>query len=188
MISSICKAWQTARSSEGTPPLSPDALNPDVTRSQVLRGITAGALVAGVTLTAEQAIAGETGRAKAVIDIDKVYDTWQDCFNAGDLDGLIGLYTSDVLYVDPKGNELVGKANVRANLAEIVALKPTIILGDRRHLLYRDIALTTNHWKLTIPGPNGSKQEIPGGGIEVMRKQADQGWQYIIDDASRSAN
>jgi len=188
MISSICKAWQAVRLGEGTPSLSPDALNPDMTRSQVLRGITAGALVAGVALTAERAIAATAGRAKAVTDIDKVYDTWQACFNAGDLDGLIGLYTSDVLYVDPKGNELVGKANVRANLAEIVALKPTIVLGDRRHLLYRDIALTTNHWKLTIPGADGSKQEIPGGGIEVMRKQADGGWRYIIDDASRSAN
>jgi ketosteroid isomerase-like protein len=67
-------------------------------------------------------------------------------------------------------------------------LKPQIVLGDRKHLVYRDTALTTNHWKLTIPNSDGSKQVVPGGGIEVMRRQADGGWRYIIDDASRSAS
>jgi hypothetical protein len=35
----------------------------------------------------------------------------------------------------------------------------------------------------------GAKQELTGGGIEVMRKTpGDGGWRYIIDDASRSAS
>jgi len=36
--------------------------------------------------------------------------------------------------------------------------------------------------------PDGTEQELTGGGIEVVRKQADGGWRYIIDDASRSAS
>jgi len=67
-------------------------------------------------------------------------------------------------------------------------LKPQIVLGDRRHLLYQDRALTTNHWRMNFNNADGVKQELTGGGIEVMRKQADGGWRYIIDDASRSAS
>ena len=188
MISSICKAWQAKCASTDASVTSPASADLGFSRSQVLRGIAAGAVLAGVALTTERALAAKSIRAIPVPDIDKVYDAWQGYFNAGDVDGLIGLYTSDVLYVDPQGKELVGKQNVRENLAGIIALKPQIILGDRRHLVYRDIALTTNHWKLTIPNADGGKQEIPGGGIEVMRRQPDGGWRYIIDDASRSAN
>ena len=32
------------------------------------------------------------------------------------------------------------------------------------------------------------KEELTGGGIEVLAKQEDGGWRYIIDDASRSAS
>jgi ketosteroid isomerase-like protein len=67
-------------------------------------------------------------------------------------------------------------------------LKPTIDIRDRRHVVYQDIALTTNHWKLTLTNPDGTTQELTGGGIEVVRKQADGGWRFIIDDASRSAS
>ena len=188
MISSICKAWQAVRASTDVSATSLDSAGLHFTRAQVLRGATAGAVLAGVALTAERAIAAKSARAKPISDIDRVYDAWQAFFNAGDIDGLIGLYTADVLYVDPDGKELRGKENVRKNLAGIIALKPQIVLGDRKHLVYRDTALTTNHWKLTIPNSDGSKQVVPGGGIEVMRRQADGGWRYIIDDASRSAS
>ena len=62
------------------------------------------------------------------------------------------------------------------------------MIGDRWHVVYQDTALTTNHWKLKLINPDGTVQDLTGGGIEVVRKQADGGWRYIIDDASRSAS
>lgn len=188
MISSIYKVWKAARSGNEDASLSSGATQPCLTRANFLRGITAGALVAGVALTTDRAVAAKAKRIKPVTDIDKLYDAWQDRFNAGDLDALVDLYTSDVTYVDPEGKQMVGKSKVRENLAGIIGLKPHIILGERKHLLYRDVALTTNHWKLTIPNADGTNQELTGGGIEVLKKQADGGWRYIIDDASRSAS
>jgi len=41
---------------------------------------------------------------------------------------------------------------------------------------------------VTYTNPDGTEQELTDGGIEVARKQADGGWRYIIDDASRSAS
>ena len=124
-----------------------------------------------------------------VTDIDKLYDVWQERFNAGDLDGLVDLYVEDVTYLSPEGKYLVGSNAVREDFEGLLSIKPTIVLGNRKHLLYGDIALTTNHWRMNFHNEDGVLQELTGGGIEVMQKQqSDGGWRYIIDDASRSAS
>lgn len=159
-----------------------------LTRFDFLRAATVGVVSAGVTAVAGPALAARPKGAAPVTDLDKLYDAWQERFNAGDLDGLVDLYVSDVTYVNPDGKEMVGQARVREDFQGLLALKPQIVLRDRKHLIYRDTALTTNHWTLTMKGESGANQELTGGGIEVMRKQADGGWRYIIDDASRSAS
>jgi hypothetical protein len=47
-------------------------------------------------------------------------------------------------------------------------LQPQIVLQDRKHVIYQDTALTTNHWKLRLTNKDGSRQELTGGGIEVV--------------------
>ncbi|MBA4760045.1 MAG: SgcJ/EcaC family oxidoreductase [Sphingosinicella sp.] len=133
--------------------------------------------------------AGATGSRSVppVTDLDKFYDAWQERLNSGDLEGLVDLYVEDVTYVNPDGKLLYGKSAVRVDFEGLVALKPNIVLGNRRHVVYHDVALTTNHWRMNFTNADGVKQELTGGGIEVLRKQADGGWRYIIDDASRSA-
>ena len=76
---------------------------------------------------------------------------------------------------------------MKADFEGLLALKPQIVLGNRKHVVYRDIVLTTNHWRMNFTNADGVKQELTGGGIEVIRKQADGGWRFIIDDASRAA-
>jgi uncharacterized protein (TIGR02246 family) len=159
-----------------------------LTRSDFLRVMAAGFLASGVGITTEPAFAAKRGAIAPVTDLDKLYDAWQSRLNTGDIDGLVDLYVSDVLYINPEGKQMTGNSMVRADFEALIALKPQIELGDRRHLVYHDIALTTNHWKLKITNPDGTQQDLSGGGIEVMRKQADGGWRYIIDDASRSAS
>jgi uncharacterized protein (TIGR02246 family) len=159
-----------------------------MTRSSFLRLMTVGAVAASFGGAACAHAKDKTGRVPPVTDIDELYDAWQDRMNAADLAGLVDLYVADVTYVNPDGKVLFGKEAVRADFEAILALKPQIVLGDRKHLLYRDVALTTNHWRMTFAGPDGKEQVLTGGGIEVMRKQEDGGWRYIIDDASRSAS
>tara|TARA_R110002124_G_scaffold282460_1_gene457618 strand:+ start:678 stop:1238 length:561 start_codon:yes stop_codon:yes gene_type:complete len=185
MIKSISRALQHGDAGEETSP--PAAASQGLTRSNFLRAMAAGVMTAGVAMAAKNAYAATSSGIEPVTDIDKLYDVWQSRFNAADLEGLVDLYVSDVTYINPDGKLMTGKSCVREDFAGLLALKPQIILGDREHHLYHDIALTTNHWKLAFTDEAGVKQELTGGGIEVMRKQSDGGWRYIIDDASRSA-
>jgi len=189
VIGSIRKAWQHRTTTETHAPGTPDNGQSGLSRSEFLRVAAAGAIAMGIGAKSAAARAASASNAIAVTDIDKLYDVWQERFNAGDLDGLVDLYTEDVTYLSPEGKYLIGKEAVRNDFEGLLAIKPTIVLGNRKHLLYGDIALTTNHWRMNFQNEDGALQEMTGGGIEVMQKQkSDGGWRYIIDDASRSAS
>ncbi|EBA06700.1 YybH family protein [Sagittula stellata] len=159
-----------------------------LTRAGFLRLLGTGLFAGGAGLSATGLFAQTSSDTAPVTDIDKVYDAWQDRFNAGDLDGLIALYAEDVTYINPDGAEWIGKAATKADYAELLALKPRIEIGDRIHVVHQDIGLSTNHWTLELTDPEGKVQTLTGGGIEVLRDFGDAGWQFIIDDASRSAS
>lgn len=159
-----------------------------LTRLHFLKLAATGTVAAGFATTACAGASARPGRVAPVTNIDDLYDAWQNRMNTADLEGLVDLYVEDVTYINPEGVLLHGKDAVRKDFEGILALKPQIVLGDRKHILWQDVALTTNHWRMTYPGADGTTQVATGGGIEVMRKQADGGWRYIIDDASRSAS
>lgn len=159
-----------------------------VTRARFLRLLGAGFLASGAGLSANDLFAQTKGDTAPVTNLEKVYDAWQERFNAGDLEGLLALYAEDVTYINPDGATLHGKAATRGDYEALLALKPRIEIGNRIHVLHQDIALSTNHWKLELTDPEGKVQNLTGGGIEVLRDYGAAGWQFIIDDASRSAS
>ncbi len=188
MIGSIRNVWDNAEQGDTSPLDRSDCPPAGLTRATFLRVMAAGAVSAGMAVAPKAARAATARHIAPVTDIDKLYDAWQERFNSGDVEALVDLYVEDVTYVNPDGKSLNGKSNVREDFKEVLALKPKIVLGNRQHYVYEDIALTTNHWRMNFTNADGVMQELTGGGIEVMRKQADGGWRYIIDDASRSAS
>ncbi|MDO7835567.1 SgcJ/EcaC family oxidoreductase [Sphingobium sp. HBC34] len=186
MIASITSAWRRARA--GHMAGTDGAGDLDLTRSAFLRVAAAGIVTAGIGMAAGRAIAASRHGIAPVTDVEKLYDAWQERFNAADLDAMMDLYLPDVAFISPQGKTLTTPAAIRADFAEAFALKPVIDIHDRRHIRYRDIVLTTNHWSMTLTGPDGKPEQLTGGGIEVLQKQSDGGWRFIIDDASRSAS
>ncbi|MBU0555022.1 MAG: SgcJ/EcaC family oxidoreductase [Alphaproteobacteria bacterium] len=184
MIGSLREAWQGKF--PGDTPDSLPSTRGNLTRANFLRVMTAGALAVGFGGVGKAA--SGTSSVPPVVDLDKFYDAWQERLNAGDLEGLVDLYVEDVTYVNSAGQLLHGKAKVRKDFEGLLAIKPQIVLGNRQHVVYRDIVLTTNHWRMNFTNADGIKQEMTGGGIEVIRKDTDGGWRFIIDDASRSAS
>jgi uncharacterized protein (TIGR02246 family) len=188
MIASILEVLSRSRSNQNSNSLSATAEAHGLTRSHFLRVAAMGAVTAGFGLGSGKALAAASSKSiPPVTDIDKLYDAWQARFNAADVDGLVDLYVTDVTFINPQGKVINGKAGVRADFVEAFKLKPQLVLHDRKHIVYRDIALTTNRSTMTLPNPDGTKQTLQGGGIEVLQKQADGGWRFIVDDASRSA-
>lgn len=189
MIATVYKIWRQALFNEDAGDFGRSIEREgSLTRSDFLRVMMTGILSTGLATSSGMAFAASTASVRPVTDLDELYNAWQERLNTADLDGLVDLYVSDVAYINPEGKELFGNSAVREDFKGLLALKPRIDIRDPKHVVYQDIALTTNHWKLTLTNPDGATQELTGGGIEVVRKQADGGWRFIIDDASRAAS
>lgn len=189
MIASLLKALQNINPNKQPSPCFASDHSANLTRGDFIRIVAAGTLAGGVSGTSSSAHAALSSGVSPVTDIEKLYDTWQERLNTGDLDGLVDLYMEDVTYINPSGVLMYGREKVREDFVGLLSINPNIVLGNRKHYVYQDVALTTNHWRMNFVNADGIKQELTGGGIEVLRKDPrDGGWRYIIDDASRSAS
>ena len=108
--------------------------------------------------------------------------TWEAAFNTGDVEQVMALYESDCILVPQPGQTVAGTAAVREALLGFLAVKGQIKLTSKRVLQSGDIALLNGHWDLNGTGPDGSPVSMSGDTNEVIRRQADGTWRYVIDD------
>jgi ketosteroid isomerase-like protein len=66
-------------------------------------------------------------------------------------------------------------------LQSFVDAKPTLSMERSSVLQVGELALTTHAWKATGTGPDGPV-ELAGDAVEVVRRQADGTWRFVIDD------
>jgi len=103
--------------------------------------------------------------------------------NAGDLDALMSLYEPACSMVRRDGGVALGHAEIREVLDRLIALRPrmtteivkVVAAGD-------DLAMVYNDWHMSAKRPDGQPIEASGKAIEVVRRQADGTWRFILDD------
>jgi len=128
-------------------------------------------------------------------DHDLVADTparlmqvFADRVRAADLDGLVSLYARDAVFQPAPGVELRGE-EIRAALAELLALRPTITYrGDAAVLLCGELALVSNDWSMEGTSPDGSPVRQAGLSADVVRRDPDGTWKVLIDQPRGGAS
>jgi ketosteroid isomerase-like protein len=101
-----------------------------------------------------------------------------DGFNRRDVDGLLALYESDAAVVEIDGSVSSGPAAVRDHLERLVALGGTMTSTNLTSVEAGEIALVTAEWVIV---DSSVAPSITGRSAEVLRRQADGGWVYVID-------
>jgi uncharacterized protein (TIGR02246 family) len=103
--------------------------------------------------------------------------------NAGDLDGLVALYEKGATLIREDGTAATGHDAIRAELGGILTAKPHLVMdvktirrgGSNMALLYND-------WHGTAVDADGKTVRLNGCAVEVVRRQPDGRWLYVIDD------
>jgi uncharacterized protein (TIGR02246 family) len=113
---------------------------------------------------------------------DDMPAVFEQAFNTGDIDQVLALYESDAVLVPQPGQVVHGLPAIREALQGFFALKLPIRLERKRVLVMGDIALVASSWKLSGTGPDGSAVDLGGNTTEVIRRQTDGTWRYVIDD------
>jgi ketosteroid isomerase-like protein len=76
---------------------------------------------------------------------------------------------------------VTGSAAIRDVLAGFLASRPVMEFDHTYMFVSGDTALARGRWKLTSTGADGAAETIVGTSIEVLRRQADGSWRYVID-------
>lgn len=104
-----------------------------------------------------------------------------DAFNSGDIHNLMALYEPTAVLVPKPGEIVEGTAAIRAALEGLLTLKGKMRSENEYALVHDDIALLRAKVHLVGTAPDGSPVEINNHTSEVVRRQSDGSWLYILD-------
>jgi uncharacterized protein (TIGR02246 family) len=109
---------------------------------------------------------------------------WGEAYMAGDLDGMLELYEPDATWMPQPGNVVTGLDAIREHLTNFLTLRETTTfeLKPEYTLEAVDLALLRARWTLKGKTPDGEQVDIEGFTADVVRRQADGTWRYVIDD------
>ena len=115
--------------------------------------------------------------------LDEADRRYVETANAGDVEGLVGLYAEDATRYSPSGTTSSGLAAMRA-FAEGVAstpgfhLEPTLVATEIS--ASSDLAYTLNELELTTTGEDGAPVVQRLRDLHTWRREAD-GWRIVVD-------
>jgi len=117
--------------------------------------------------------------AKSPEDCDRLFS---EGINGGDAGAVAALYESTgVLLLG--GERHVGPEAIRSVLQAWLAAQPRIVMNVTRiERAGDDLAVLYNDWSVTTTGADGKREEGAGKAIEVVRRQPDGTWKYVLDD------
>jgi uncharacterized protein (TIGR02246 family) len=113
---------------------------------------------------------------------EQVLEAIVDGINTGNLDALMALYETEAGFATQPGSLAHGLAGIREALGGFVAMKGKLDLKVTRILEASDLALVIGVWSFTGTGPDGESVKLEAKNADVLRRQADGSWRFVIDN------
>ena len=129
-----------------------------------------------------EAIAPDLHRVDGRGTPEEVLKSIVDGINTGNLDALMPLYEHGAAFATQPGSLAHGLSGVRESLAAFTAMKGTLDLNVTRVLEASDLALVVGVWSFKGTGPDGEPVTLTGHNADVLRRQADGSWRFVIDN------
>ena len=105
-----------------------------------------------------------------------------DGINNGNLDALMSLYEPEAAFASQPGSLAHGATGVRQSLAAFIAMKGTLDLKVTRVLEAGGLAFVAGVWSFSGTGPDGKPVTLTGRNGDVLRRQGDGSWRFVIDN------
>ena len=102
--------------------------------------------------------------------------------NTGNLEMLLSLYETDAAFAARPGTLAHGLAGVCESLDGFIAMKGKLDLEVTRVLEVDDLALVVGEWSFSGTGPDGEPVTLAARNADVLRRQADGSWRFVIDN------
>jgi ketosteroid isomerase-like protein len=113
---------------------------------------------------------------------EQVLEAIVDGINSGNLESLMPLYESDAAFATQPGTLAHGAPGVRDALAGFISMNGELDLEVTRVLEVDDLALVTGTWSFSGTGPDGEPVRLTASNADVLRRQTDGTWRFVIDN------
>jgi ketosteroid isomerase-like protein len=113
---------------------------------------------------------------------EQVLKSVVDGINSGNLEGLMSLYEPDAAFAAQPGRLAHGLPGVRHSLAAFTGMKGRLALDVTRVLEASGLALVVGVWSFAGTGPGGEPVTLTGHNADVLRRQPDGTWGFVIDN------
>jgi len=113
---------------------------------------------------------------------DEALRAFYRAFNRGDVDAVMAFYEPQAVLVAQPGQVAEGHAALREVVNGFLALKPTLTAEKLSCITVGELALSVIKWTLQGTGPDGQPVQMEGTSSDVLRKQADGRWLFVIDN------
>ena len=107
--------------------------------------------------------------------------------NTGNLDAAVDLYEPNATFVAGPGNTVTGQAAIREVLKGMLASKPKLTMKVPIVLVNGELALLVSDYTVAMTGADGKPTTMSARGTEVVRRQADGTWRFVIDNPTGTA-
>jgi len=112
----------------------------------------------------------------------ELIQNFMDAINRGDLDSVLDCYEQDAILISQPGAISKGREQIRAALAEFIAMKPKITSDSHKLVDVGNMVLFCSKWNLVGTTPDGKRMEIGGISSDVFRQQKNGDWLVAIDN------
>ena len=101
-----------------------------------------------------------------------------------DLDAAVALYEPNATLVIGPGEVASGKAAIREALKGFLAFDEVHFTREITAIQSGDgnLAMLRGAWSATSTGPDGKPVTVTGNNVEVVRRQSDGTWLFVIDN------
>lgn len=116
-----------------------------------------------------------------VTDPHRMNEAFARAFNSRSLDGLLALYEPGaVLRVDGGDRDLTGPGQIAEALRALLQAPGRMTATNRFCIAQGDLALLRADWEIVA---EGGRIVAFGSSAELVRRQPDGAWRYVIDHA-----
>jgi ketosteroid isomerase-like protein len=102
--------------------------------------------------------------------------------NSGSLESLLPLYESEAAFASEPGSLAHGAPGISEALTGFISMKGKLDLDVTRVLEVDDLALVTGVWTFNGTGPDGEPVRLAAKNADVLRRQGDGTWRFVIDN------
>jgi uncharacterized protein (TIGR02246 family) len=113
---------------------------------------------------------------------EQVLEAVVEGINTGNFEILMNLYEPNAAFATQPGSLAPGLGGIREALGGFVAMKGRLDLKVSRVLEAGDLALVVGDWSFTGTGPQGEPVKLAAKNADVLRRQADGSWRFVIDN------